>query len=137
MTARAQTQSLPRLDPHLVYFVDTLGSLAMGAALLVTAEQLTALAAWPLPSGFLSTIGLLLLPWAAFNLWIARSARPAGVAVAVNIIGDFGWLAGTALLLAIHAAGLSSLGLALLAGQGFAVGGILALKLIGRNGLVG
>lgn len=133
MTTQAQT--LPRLDPHLVYFVDALGSLAMGAGLLVAAGQLTALAGWAMPSAFLSIIGFLLLPWAAFNLWIARSARPARVAVAVNIIGDVGWVAGTAVLVAIHATGLTGLGLALLVGQGIAVGGVLALKLAGRQAL--
>lgn len=131
-----QVQTLPRLDPHLVYFVDALGSLAMGAALLVAADQLTALAAWAMPSSFLWIIGLLLLPWAAYNAWIARSARPAGPVVAANIIGDIVWIAGTAVLVAIHATGLSGLGLALLVGQGIAVGGVLALKLAGRRALV-
>lgn len=133
MTTQAQT--LPRLDPHLVYFVDALGSLAMGAGLLVAADQLTTLAGWAMPSAFLSVIGFLLLPWAAFNVWIARSARPAKLAVAVNILGDVGWVAGTAVLVAIHATGLTGLGLALLVGQGIAVGGVLALKLAGRQAL--
>ncbi len=130
-----QVQTLPRLDPHLVYFADALGSLAMGAGLLVAADQLTALAGWAVPSAFLSIIGFLLLPWAALNIWIARSRRPAKAAVAANIIGDIGWVAGTAVLVAIHATGLTGLGLALLVGQGIAVGGVLALKLIGRRAL--
>lgn len=133
MTTQAQT--LPRLDPHLIYFVDALGSLVMGAGLLFAADQLTALAAWAMPSAFLSIIGALLVPWAAFNVWIARRGRPARAAVAVNIIGDIGWVAGTAVLVAIHATSLSGLGLALLVGQGIAVGGVLALKLIGRGAL--
>ncbi|WP_332701545.1 hypothetical protein [Devosia sp.] len=132
-----QVQTLPRLDPHFIYGFDALGTLAFGVALLFTAAPLTELAVWALPSGFLWVLGLLLVPWAAFNLWIARSGRPSRVVVAVNIIGDVIWVAGTAALLAIHATGLSSLGLALLVGQGIAVGGILALKLIGRNALVG
>ena len=135
MTTQAQT--LRRLDPHLVYAVDAIGSLAMGAGLLVAAGQLTDLAGWAMPSTFLSIIGLLLLPWAAFNIWIARSARPDGMAIAVNIIGDVAWVAGTAVLVAIHATGLSGPGLALLVGQGIAVGGVLALKLAGRQALVG
>lgn len=133
MTTQAQT--LPRLDPHLVYFADAAGSLAMGAGLLVAADQLTDLAAWAMPSTFLSIIGFLLLPWAAFNLWIARSARPARIAVAANIVGDIAWVAGTALLVAVHATGISGLGMVLLVGQGIAVGGVLALKLLGRQAL--
>jgi hypothetical protein len=130
-----QAQTLPRLDPHLVYFADALGSLAMGAGLLAAANQLTDLAAWAMPSTFLSIIGFLLLPWAAFNLWIARSARPARMAVAANIVGDIAWVAGTALLVAVHATGISGLGMVLLVGQGIAVGGVLALKLLGRQAL--
>jgi hypothetical protein len=131
-----QVQTLPRLDPHLVYFVDALGSFAMGAALLATADQLTTLAGWAMPSNFLWTIGLLLVPWAAYNAWIGRSARPAAAVIAANIFGDIVWIAGTAVLVAIHATGLSGLGLALLVGQGIAVSGILALKLVGRRALV-
>ena len=131
-----QVQTLPRLDPHLIYGVDALGSLVMGAALLVTADQLTALAAWAMPSSFLWIIGLLLFHWAAYNAWIARSARPASMVVAANIIGDILWIAGTAMLVAAHATGLSGLGLALLVGQGIAISGVLALKLVGRHALV-
>lgn len=133
-----QVQPLPRrLDPHFVYGLDALGSLVFGVALLFAATPLTELAGWAMPSAFLRMLGLLLLPWAAFNLWIARNARPATTAVTANIIGDVIWVGGTIALLAIHATGLSSLGLALLLGQGIAVGGILALKLVGRQALAG
>lgn len=133
-----QAQTLPRrLDPHFVYGFDALGSLVFGGALLFTATPLTDLAGWAMPSAFLWVLGLLLLPWAAFNLWIARSNRPPKPAVTANIVGDVIWVAGTIALLAIHATGLSGLGLALLLGQGIAVGGILALKLMGRYALAG
>jgi hypothetical protein len=130
-----QVQTLPRLDPHLVYGVDALASLVMGAALLFTAAPLTDLAGWAMPSSFLWIIGLLLLPWAAYNLWIARTATPAHSAVTANIIGDIVWVAGTVLLVAIHASTLSALGLALLVGQGIAVSGVLLLKLAGARAL--
>ena len=128
----SQVQTLPRLDPHFIYGFDALGSLALGMALVVTATPLTGLAGWALPPAFLWIIGLLLLPWAAFNLWIARKARPAPGLVAANIIGDIAWIGGTAALAAIHAPTLSGLGLAMLVGQGVAVGGVLLLKLLGR-----
>lgn len=132
-----QVQTLPRLDPHLIYGVDALVSLVMGVALMVTAAPLTELAGWTMPSSFLWIIGLLLLPWAAYNLWIARTGRPAPDVIVANIVGDIAWVASTAVLVAIHATDLTPLGLALLAGQGIAVGGVLLLKLYGRSALVG
>jgi hypothetical protein len=130
-----QVKTLPRLDPHLVYGVDALVSCTMGIALLLTAPALTQLAGWAMPSGFLWTIGLLLLPWAGYNLWIARTHRPARAVITANIIGDIAWVAGTALLLAIQATNLSTIGLVLLAGQGIAVTGVLLLKLAGVRAL--
>ncbi|UJW85813.1 hypothetical protein [Devosia sp. SL43] len=128
-------QTLPRLDPHLVYGVDAAVSFAMGIALIFAATPVTELAGWAMPSTFLWIIGLLLLPWAAYNLWIARTIRPARGAVVANIIGDIAWVAGTVLLVAIHASTLSTLGLALLVGQGIAVSGVLLLKLTGARAL--
>ena len=132
-----QVQTLRRLDPHLIYGVDGLTSLAMGIALLFTAAPLTDLAGWGMPASFLWIVGLLLLPWAAYNAWIARTPRPARGVVVANIVGDIAWVAGTAALVAVHASDLTPLGLALLVGQGIAVGGVLLLKLYGRPALVG
>ncbi len=127
------TQTRPRLDPHLVYGVDAVASACMGIALLVLAEPLTHLAGWSLPAGFLWTIGLLLLPWAAFNAWIARTRHPAQGVVRGNIAGDAAWILGSIALLASHMASLSPIGLTMLAGQGIAVTGVLALKLAGAR----
>lgn len=129
------TQTRPRLDPHLIYGIDAAVSAAMGVVLLALAEPLTQLAGWSLPSGFLWTIGLLLLPWAAFNAWIARTGHPARGVVRGNIAGDAAWIVGSIALLALNAASLSSLGLLLLAGQGLAVAGVLAVKLAGARAL--
>ena len=129
----AQPQTFPLLDPRLVYAVDAFTSAAMGAALLAVAEPLTELAGWPLPAGFLWTIGLLLLPWAAFNAWVARTARPASAVVRGNIAGDIAWVLGSATLVLLHAPSLSPIGLALLVGQGIAVAGVLAVKLAGAR----
>jgi hypothetical protein len=130
-----QVLTSPRLDPHFVYGFDAVGSAVMGGALLLTAAPLTVLAGWALPPAFLWTIGLLLLPWAAFNAWIARKSRPAPALVMANITADIGWIAGTAALVAIHAPALSGPGLAMLVGQGVAVGGVLFFKLMGRAAL--
>lgn len=129
------TQTLPRLDPHLIYGLDAIVSAAMGIALLVTAEPLTQLVGWTMPAGFLWTIGLLLLPWAAFNAWVARTDRPAKALVRGNIVGDIAWVVGTIVLVLLQASSLSPIGLALLAGQGIAVVGVLAIKLAGARAL--
>lgn len=130
-----QTQTLPRLDPHVIYGVDAVVSPAMGVALLVLAEPLTQLVGWTLPAGFLWTIGLLLLPWAALNAFVARTVRPARAVVLAIIAGDIAWVIGSIALLALYAPGLSPTGMALLAGQGIAVAGVLALKLAGARAL--
>lgn len=130
-----QVQTLPRLDPHFIYGFDALGSLAFGVALVFAATPLTQLAGWAVSPGFLVTLGLLLLPWAAFNLWIARSVRPGQPALVVNIVGDIVWVSGSVALLALYAPTLSPAGLLLLAGQGIAVAGVLALKLAGVRAL--
>lgn len=133
MTTHAQTR--PRLDPHLVYGVDAIVSAAMGVTLLATAEPLTQLLGWTMPAGFLWTIGLLLLPWAAFNAWIARTHRPARAAVRGNISGDAFWVVASIGLILLHMPSLSTIGLALLVGQAIAVAGVVALKLAGVRAL--
>ena len=130
-----QTLPLPNLKPHLIYGVDAIVSAAMGVALLVAAEPLTQLAGWNLPAGFLWTIGLLLLPWAALNAAVARADRPARAVVRVSIGGDIAWVAGSAAMVLLYASSLSTLGLVLLVGQGLAVAGVLALKLAGARAL--
>ena len=130
-----QTLPLPNLNPHLIYGVDAIVSAAMGVALLVTAEPLTQLAGWSLPAGFLWTIGLLLLPWAAINAAVARADRPARAVVRGIIGGDIAWVTGSVALVLLYASSLSPIGLALLAGQGIAVAGVLALKLAGARAL--
>lgn len=130
-----QVQTLPRLDPHLVYGVDAIVSSTMGVALMVAAEPLTQLAGWNIPAGFLQIIGLLLLPWAALNAWTARTAHPPHAIVRGIIAGDIAWVLGSALLIMVHLPDLEPIGLVLLAGQGIAVAGVLALKLTGARAL--
>lgn len=134
MTAHAQPRFF--LDPRLIYGLDGCVSSVMGLALIVWAAPLTTLAGWTLPATFLLTIGVLLLPWAAYNLWIARS-RPSALAVRANIGGDIAWVAGSALLFLIEAPSLTAMGMVLLAAQGIAVAGVLLAKLVGARQLLG
>jgi hypothetical protein len=125
-----------RIEPRLIYWIDAAGSLILGVALALTAGTLTSLAGWSLPSSFLFWIGLLLVPWAVFNAFIARAARPPSAAIRVNIAGDVIWVGGTLVVMTLEASSLSGPGLILLAGQGVAVGGVLALKLAGARQLL-
>lgn len=124
-----------RLDPHFIYGADAAVSLAMGVVLMSFAETLTGLAGWMLSSSFLWTIGLLLLPWAAFNFAIARIARPSAGLVRGNLAGDGSWIVGTVALIAWQLPNLTPLGLVLLCTQGLAVAVVLMVKLAGARKL--
>ena len=62
-------------------------------------------------------------------------AHPARGIVRGNIAGDAAWIVGSIVLIVLQAASLTPIGLALLAGQGIAVAGVLALKLAGARAL--
>src|SRR5690349_10006559 len=107
--------TLPNLDPRFIYLADTVVSAVMGLALIVAAEPLTRLAGWGMPSSFFSILGVLLLPWAAFNFWVAR--RPQPILVRSNIVGDAIWVLGTVWLVSANMTSLTSAGMAMLIGQ--------------------
>lgn len=113
--------------PRMIYFADAAACLVLGA--IMAAAPLTALLAWPLPNAFLIVAGLILLPWAAFNLLTARTQRPTSAILAVHVAGDALWVIGSLALAAIHAGQMGQLGLFLLLAQALAVAGMLALKL--------
>lgn len=124
-----QVQSLPHLDHRLIYGADAVLSLGMGIVLMAFAGPLTALTGWSLPPAFFLTIGALLLPWAAFNTWIARTARPSTSVIRGNLFGDASWVIGSLGLVLIQAPSLSAIGLALLLAQAFAVAMVFSIKL--------
>jgi hypothetical protein len=83
---------MTNLTTKLVYVVDALGSAALGALLIAFAGPLADLFGPGLPSIVLLVVGIGLLPWAGFNLWIARrQSYPRGAAT-LNVIGDIGWI---------------------------------------------
>ena len=102
MTTLAQTSA--KLDPHLIFWLDAAGSLVFGLALIFAAAPLTNLIGWSVPPAVLLGIGLFLLPWAFFNLVIARSTRPASTFLAANLVGDGIWVLGSVLLMQAQAA---------------------------------
>ncbi|ATB50833.1 hypothetical protein [Corallococcus macrosporus] len=127
------TTSLLR-NPRFVYRFDAVASLTLGVALMLLSPTLTQLAGWTLPSSFLFGVGVFLLPWAAFNLWVGLKQPVLGAAL-VHVLVDGAWVLGSALLIVMHAQELTTLGVALLGGQAFAVAGVLALKAVGLTSL--
>ncbi|WIG93437.1 hypothetical protein [Myxococcus sp. SDU36] len=121
-------------NPRFVYRFDAAASLLMGVALLLLAPTLTQLAGWTLPPSFLFGVGLFLLPWSAFNLWVGLKQPVLGAAL-VHVLVDAAWVVGSVLLVVMHAQDLTPLGVALLGGQAFAVVGVLALKAMGLTSL--
>lgn len=131
MDATARSFDFP--DPRLIYWVDAAGSLVFGIALIAAATPLTSLAGWSLAPVVLTGIGTALLPWALFNLAIARSSRPVPGMVRINIIGDLIWIAGSAALILIHASQLTATGWVMLVGQALAVSAVMAIKMLGAR----
>jgi hypothetical protein len=127
MTTLARTSAT--LEPHLIFWLDAAGSLVFGLALTFAAAPLTSLFGWSVSPTVLLCIGLLLLPWAFFNLAIARATRPASTFVAGNLIGDGIWILGSVMLMLAQAAQLSMAGWVLMVGQTVAISVVLALKL--------
>ncbi len=128
MTTLAQTSA--KLEPHLIFWLDAAGSLIFGLALTFAAAPLTGLLGWSVPPTALLCIGLLLLPWAFFNLAIARSTKPASTLLVANLTGDGLWILGSVLLMQAEATQLSMAGWVLMSGQTVAVSAVLALKLL-------
>jgi hypothetical protein len=110
--------TMTNLTTKHVFTFDALGSAALGILLAVFAGPLADLFGPALPSTALLVVGIGLLPWAAFNLWIARSSRYPRNAVVLNVIGDAAWV-------------LASLALVLFAPGGLTVLGLLAVIAVG------
>ncbi|SHF99728.1 hypothetical protein [Devosia limi] len=129
-------QSAARLGPRFVYWLDGTVSFVMGVGVALLAMPLTAMVGWPLPAEFLLAIGLVLLPWAAFNIWTARAPRLPRPAYALHLFVDISWVIGSAALLLIYGFTMSLFGLVFIAGQGLAVAGVLLLKLVGARAML-
>lgn len=117
------------LHPRLVYLADTVACLVLGAVLIAAAAPLTALIGWALPPALLIALGVILLPWAAFNLMTARVQRLTPAILATHVAGDALWVVGSVALAALHASQMGQLGLFLVLGQAVAVASMLLLKL--------
>jgi len=129
-----QTLRAAPVAPRLIYILDAVVCLAMGLALVGLAVPLAELAG-TLPPAILFWAGVVLVPWAAFNLYTARARIIAPGVVAVHLLGDAAWVIGSVAVLVAFAAGLGTLGFILIAGQAVAVAGVFAVKLATRHAL--
>jgi hypothetical protein len=119
------------ITTRIVYAVDAAGSLGLGALLIAFANPAAALFGPSLPAVVLLAIGIGLVPWAAFNAWIAtRPDLPSGAA-RVNVAGDAAWVVASLALLLLASAGLTMLGAAAVIAIGLFVGAIGSTKAMG------
>jgi hypothetical protein len=110
------TDSMPLRGPLLL---DAIASGAMGVLLLLAASPLESLLG--LPGSLLRAVGLLLIPFAAFLLWLAPRARGLRVVVRSVVGANVLWVLASILLLVSGRAEMTPLGTAFVALQAAAV----------------
>jgi hypothetical protein len=119
------------LTTKLVYVVDAIGSLGLGVLLIAFAAPLAAGAGPTLPEMALLVVGIGLLPWAAFNLWIATRPTYPRPAVTLNVVGDLAWIVASLALVLAGGAGLTFLGTLGIMLVGLFVTAVCATKMLG------
>ncbi len=122
------------IAPRLIYTFDAVVCFAMGLALVGLAVPLAGLAGG-LPPTLFFWAGVVLVPWAAFNLYTARAHSVAPGVVVAHLLGDAAWVIGSIAVLVAFAGSLSPLGFVLVAAQALAVMGVFALKFATRHAL--
>lgn len=119
------------ITTRIVYAVDALGSLGLGALLIAFAAPAADAFGRSLPAAVLLTIGIGLIPWAAFNAWIASRPSLPAAAARLNMIGDLGWVLASLALLVAGGAGLTTLGMAAVIVIGAFVAAVGSIKAMG------
>lgn len=126
MSSLTSVLSSPRLL-HLALRGDAVSGIAMGLPLVAWADPL---AVWlGMPAQLLLACGLALFPFAALMLLAARSARPPAALVWLVLLGNVGWVLGSAYLGFVLP--LTGLGQVFLAGQAVAVVLLTELEYMG------
>ena len=120
MTATIQRATLLRR----VLYVDAATCAAMGALLTLDAGVLAPL--FGLPAMLLQYSGFSLFPIAAFMLWVATRAALPLPGVWLVIVGNAGWVAGSAALLAL--ASPTAIGYAFVVAQALGTAALAALE---------
>ena len=116
-----------------ILLIDAATCVAMGLALALGAEILSAPLGLPAP--LLQYSGIALLPIAAYIAWVATRKVPPSVAVAIVVAGNALWIAASILLLASGWVAPSPLGSAFVIAQALAVALLDVLEYVAwRNG---
>jgi hypothetical protein len=131
----AETLNTTPRAARLIYILDAAVCFALGIALMALAGPLAAITGGVLPPALLFWAGLVLLPWAAFNLYTGRARHPAPGILGVHLLGDAAWVVGSVIVLVAYAGSLNAIGMVLLAGQAVAVLGVFTIKLVTRRAL--
>lgn len=82
-----------------IYLLDGAGSLALGLLLIGFAAPLAAAGGSVLSDPVLFWIGVLLVPWAGFNVLIGMGPEGRAGAMAANVAGDVLWVVASIALL--------------------------------------
>ena len=99
--------------------IDAVASGGMGVLLLAAANQLAPLLG--LPVSLLRGVGVFLIPFAAFLLWIARRAGALHGLIRTVVIGNVLWILGSILLLVSGSVSPTGLGTLFVVAQAAAV----------------
>lgn len=122
---------LKTINTKLIYLFDAAGSGALGLALALFADPIAAFLGSALPPAALFWVGICLLPWSAFNLYIGeRKAFPRRAAL-VNVTGDGLWVLVSVAIVLTASAQFTQVGLILFTALIVAVAVIGASKALG------
>jgi hypothetical protein len=114
-----------------IYLIDALGSFGLGAVMAAFAGPLASAGGTVLSAGIVTGIGVFLIVWAGFNLWIGSRPELPAAAGALNVFGDALWVVASAALLVFAGAGFTQPAAIVVAVQAAGVGGIGLVKLTG------
>lgn len=120
---------MSRLSLPSVLRLDAAASGAMGLLLLALATPLAA--PLGLPAWLLREAGIVLLPWTALLLWLARSGRPSRTAVTAIALVNAAWVLGSVAVLGLFEP--TAFGIAFVLAQAVAVCGFVVLQVTGMG----
>jgi len=112
-----------------VLAIDAIISGAFAMTLLIAASPLAQ--RFGLPAPLLSNVGLILLPWVAWNAWLARQTDPPRTQIWAVIGINILWIIDSALLLLSGWVQPTVHGIAFIIAQAIAVGVVAELQFIG------
>lgn len=120
---------MSRLSLSTILRLDAAASGAMGLLLLALAGAL----AEPLglPAWLLREAGIVLVPWTALLLWIARAHRPSRTAVTAIALVNAAWVLGSVAVLGMFEP--TAFGVAFVLAQAVAVCGFVVLQVMGMG----